>query len=136
MKTQNKNILLIDDNDIDNFVNKAVIDKSNRFEKIIVHTYAEEALEELRKNANDAALLPGIILLDIRMPVMDGFEFLEEFSKFQNQLAVQPKIYMLSSSFDPKDIIKAKENKNVIRFISKPLKVKDLEEVITELEIS
>ena len=66
-----KNILLIDDSEIDNFINKSVLEKANMVENIIAKTSAKEALEYLSNTENE---FPNIIFLDIRMPEMDGFE--------------------------------------------------------------
>ena len=72
-----KTCLLIDDNYIDNFVTRKIIESSNFAESIIVVRSATEAINSLR----DGLVKPDVIFLDVRMPLMSGFEFLEEYDK-------------------------------------------------------
>ncbi|PWK67654.1 CheY-like chemotaxis protein [Mucilaginibacter oryzae] len=119
-----KTCLLIDDNYIDNFVTRRVLESNNFAEQIIVRQSPTEAIELLK----DGSVDPDVIFLDIRMPVMDGFEFLHEF----DGLAIAKKgvkIYMLSSSLDPTDIRLSADNKYITQFIHKPLTNKVLEEI-------
>src|ERR1700761_4824503 len=91
--------LLIDDNYIDNFVTRKILEGSNFVEKIIVVRSANEAINSLR----DKLIEPDVIFLDVRMPMMGGFEFLEEYEKLDID-KVHIKIFMLSSSLDPLDL--------------------------------
>jgi CheY-like chemotaxis protein len=116
--------LLIDDNYIDNFVTRKLLENSKFAEKIVVCQSPSEAIEILR----DGSVKPDVIFLDIRMPLMDGFEFLEEYDK----LAIakeQIKIFLLSSSFDPIDIKRSLANKYITQFIHKPLTHQVLEDL-------
>ena len=119
-----KTCLLIDDNYIDNFVTRKTLEGSNFAEKIIVVKSAQEALDSLR----DGLVKPDAIFLDIRMPMMTGFEFLEEFDKIKIDKS-GIKVYMLSSSLDPLDMKKSSDNKYITQFIHKPLTQKALEEL-------
>ena len=119
-----KTCLLIDDNYIDNFVTRKIIEGSNFVESITVVRSATEAITALQ----NGTIKPDVIFLDVRMPLMGGFEFLEEYEKIDiDKDAV--KIFMLSSSLDPLDLRKSTDNKYITQFIHKPLTQKALEEL-------
>jgi CheY-like chemotaxis protein len=119
-----KTCLLIDDNYIDNFVTRKILEASNFAENIIVVRSADEAINALR----DGSIEPDVIFLDVRMPMMGGFEFLEEFENIDiDKTGI--KIFMLSSSLDPNDMKKSTDNKYITQFIHKPLTQKALEEL-------
>lgn len=113
--------MLIDDNELDNFINKKLIESENFSGKVLVHASAQSALEELKRVSADADSLPDVIFLDIMMPHMDGFGFLEEFNKLPDALKRHCKIVMLSTSESFKDLNKANQDKNVYKFLNKPL---------------
>lgn len=116
--------LLIDDNYIDNFVTGKLLTNSNFAENVVVQQSPTEAIEALR----NGSIKPDVIFLDLRMPGMNGFEFLQEFDKLgidKNSI----KIFMLSSSLDPTDIRRSFDNKYVTQFVHKPLTKKILEEL-------
>jgi CheY-like chemotaxis protein len=119
-----KTCLLIDDNYIDNFVTRKILEGSNFVETITVVRSANEAIASLR----DGIIKPDVIFLDVRMPLMGGFEFLEEFDKIDIDKS-GIKIFMLSSSLDPMDMRKSTDNKYITQFIHKPLTQKALEEL-------
>jgi CheY-like chemotaxis protein len=126
-------IMLIDDSDIDNMVNKHIITKGNLSENILVETAATTALDYFKKLQASGKInsrsLPQVILLDINMPIMNGFGFLEEFAKFDKEIVDNVKIIMLTSSVDPNDIKRSEEHPLVSGFISKPLSNEHLEEI-------
>jgi CheY-like chemotaxis protein len=119
-----KTCLLIDDNYIDNFVTRKILEVSNFAETIIVVRSATEAIESLK----NGAVTPDVIFLDIRMPLMSGFEFLEAYDKLSIGKK-NIKIFMLSSSLDPLDIRKSLDNKYITQFIHKPLTQRAIEEL-------
>ncbi len=119
--TPKKGIMLIDDDAVTNMINTKIIKMNFSFD---VHDYsnAELALEQLRQwGENFPKKLPSIIFLDINMPIMDGWEFLEEFQKLPTAVFEKSKIFMLTSSIDADDIEKAKTYPMVGDFVSKPL---------------
>ncbi len=126
-----KSIMLIDDSDIDNMVNKHILSKNNVAEHIIVFTSANDALTYFSENktTTDEMLIPKIILLDINMPIMNGFGFLVEFEKITSENLKDTKVIMLTSSVDPNDIRRSKDYTSVISFISKPLSLEHLDEI-------
>ena len=108
--------MLIDDNPLDNYINTKIIERNNFASEVVMVARPEEAVNLLR----EGKVKPDIIFLDIRMPVMDGFQFLEEYDKL-NIDKHTIKIVMLSSSINPHDIQRAESNKYVSRYITKTL---------------
>jgi CheY-like chemotaxis protein len=119
-----KTCLLIDDNYIDNFVTRKVLEASHFAETIIVRQSPTEAIDSLRFGI----VTPDVIFLDIRMPTMSGFEFLQEYDQLDIDKK-NTKIFMLSSSLDPVDMKQSSSNKYITQFIHKPLTSKALEEL-------
>lgn len=127
-----KAVMLVDDNEIDNLINQKMIEASNIAEHIFTHTGAKGALEFL-KNIEKLSLngvgIPEVIFLDIDMPLMDGFQFLDEFDKMSDKIKEQCKIVMLTSSINPQDLNMAKKNAYVKKYINKPLTQEALEKL-------
>jgi len=111
-------ILLVDDNYIDLFITRTFLEKFVGAETISTANSGLEALNFI-KNINNG--FPEIIFLDIKMPEMDGFEFLGEFEKLSDKRKTTCEIYMLSSSQDLNDVKKSYSNPHVKKFISKPI---------------
>ena len=125
-KPRYKTVMIIDDNEIDNLINQKMIETSYLTEKIYTHTGAKSAIEFLRnieKLGNELSLeiLPEVIFLDIDMPLMDGFQFLDEFSKLNDSTKAKCEIIMLTSSINPQDVNKSKAYGYVKQYINKPL---------------
>lgn len=113
-------VLIIEDNPIDVFINTRVIQQSGLSKEVMALQSAREALEFLTQQAINSKL-PDLIFLDIRMPDLDGFEFLEEFSELPQRVLELCKIVMLSSTIDPLELEKARNSPFVLAFIPKPL---------------
>lgn len=127
--TKYKKVLLIDENEIDNFINERMITSCNFAEEVIVKDSGPSALEYLRGILSSKGDSPEIIFLDLNMPVMDGFAFLEEFDKVVKEygsIKDDCKIIVLSSSISPVDIDKASTNPYVYKYVNKPLSEKYL----------
>lgn len=117
-------VMLIDDNEIDNLINQKMIEAASIAENIYTHTGAKSAIEFLRnmeKLEVAEKVLPDVIFLDIDMPLMDGFQFLDEFEKLTNVAKKKCKIVMLTSSINPQDFNRSKKYENVRLYLNKPL---------------
>ena len=114
-------VMLVDDNDTDNFISKRIIEITKFAKRVEVKGSGKAALEYLRENENKSEDLPSLIFLDINMPIVDGFVFLYEFEKFNEIVKSKCKVIILSSSDNKRDIDKIVNNNHVIKFITKPL---------------
>lgn len=114
-------VMLIDDNDTDNFISKRIIEITQFAEQVEVRNSGQDALEYLMAHANDVDRLPRLIFLDINMPVMDGFMFLYEFENLSAIVQERCQVVILSSSDNQRDIDKIVNNQSVIQYITKPL---------------
>lgn len=119
MKTNH--ILLVDDNYLDNYINNHVIEDNNIAEKITIMDSPLNALSFLEEIKNDFEAFPDLIFLDISMPKMDGFGFLEEFVKFPKAVEKKCVVIMLTSSNNPNDKARAFEFEVVKDYFIKPL---------------
>lgn len=117
-----KNIMLIDDNGIDNFISNHIVTKSGVADKVSLMSSAIDALEHLEMVKEDYEEFPDLIFLDISMPVMDGFGFLNEVSRFPKVSEHRCFIVMLTSSNNKNDIERAKQYSVVKDYFVKPLK--------------
>jgi CheY-like chemotaxis protein len=124
-----KSVMLVDDNEIDNIINEKIIEANSFADEILVFQTGQDALEYLASNQEDRTKLPEIVFLDINMPIMDGFQFLEDFEKFSENVLDKCKIIMLSSSISPKDIDRAASSKYVKKYLNKPLNARYLEAI-------
>ena len=129
----NYNICVIDDDDIYQFTIVKMLKSIDLNKEISLFSDGEEALEFLIDNLYNDEELPDIIFLDINMPIMDGFQFMEEYVKIKPKLNKKITIYMVSSSVDPVDIEKAKNISDISDYIIKPIKAGQLQEIMAHL---
>ncbi|GIL23664.1 MAG: response regulator [Bacteroidota bacterium] len=122
-------VLLVDDNDTDNFISKRIIEITKFARRVEVKSSGKGALDYLKQHQNQPENIPNLIFLDINMPIVDGFVFLYEFEKFNELVRNKCKVIILSSSDNKRDIDKIVNNNHVIKFITKPLTEIALDEI-------
>jgi CheY-like chemotaxis protein len=133
MKNKLRSILLIDDDEPTNFLNRRLLEGMHCAEKVQVIQKAAEALEYLKKvteQESEDVPFPDIIFLDINMPAMDGWEFLEAFREIINKRNKKARLIMLTTSINPEDEQKAKESEVVTAFRNKPLSSDMVREIL------
>ncbi|SRR5258706_3682115 len=125
-------IMLIDDNNDDNFYHERVIRKNNSANTVISIESGVEALEYLKNRKDHPDAHPDLIFLDINMPGMNGWEFIEEYKKLDDELRCKAVVVMLTTSDNPDDKDKAKNLGILGDFKTKPLTKEMLHEVIVK----
>jgi CheY-like chemotaxis protein len=129
MKKKLNCILLIDDDYATNLYHKMIIQEANCTHKIVVITCAIEALEYFKSPFDEENPRPNLVFLDINMPKMTGWEFMEEYKHLEYSQKAENIIVMLSTSSHPDDIQKAQDNPLIKEYRGKPLS----EEIIHDL---
>ncbi|MCX2453155.1 response regulator [Pedobacter sp. PLR] len=132
MMTSKIKLLVIDDDDINIFIIKKIVEKTGYNVEMVAKTNGQMAVDYITMTLSLQESLPQLILIDINMPVLNGWEFLDAYG----QLNIDKKIdmYMLSSSVYENDIEKAKTYQTVKGFISKPLSIERLSELFKIVE--
>ena len=117
-------VLLVDDDEINNFISIKLIKKALLNTEIMACLNGKFAIDQLYEvQKRDPDKLPDYILLDINMPIMNGWEFLDEYKRLNIDAQGKTKIYIISSSVFSNDINKAKSYPLIKDFISKPLNI-------------
>ncbi len=129
---KNYNVFLIDDNDIDIVVNSKLIRLAGISESIQVFQSCSEAIEYFMAKEDELIICSNIVLLDIQMPEMDGFECVAHFASLPERMRNAFRIFMLSSSIDRNDIMRAEGNPLVEQILEKPLDVYLLKKFIED----
>jgi CheY-like chemotaxis protein len=114
-------VMIIDDNNIDLYITKRLIIKNNFGKEVLEYNAAAEALKYLGDNQGNIPMLPLIIFIDIYMPEMSGFEFLEAYDKLPATLKKYCKVFIISSTIDENDIERSHLDKNLTAFQVKPI---------------
>ncbi len=119
------NVLLIDDNDLDNFINEKMMESTHFSKNIQISTNGKSALDFIENllvsDGRENKPYPDVMFVDLNMPVMDGFEFIENFKKIDNENLKNCKIIILTSSINHEDRVRAEKIDSSIIFINKPL---------------
>lgn len=120
---------IIDDDTIYINLIKKIIDIKKLSQNLLIFKNGKEALDYFRPILNNLSEkeFPEIILLDLNMPVMDGWNFLEEFTKIQTRNKVKTTLYIVSSSINPYDVAKAKSYALVTDYLIKPIKIDEFQ---------
>lgn len=129
MPQQNLNIFLVDDDQIYQFTAKKTLESMGLSGKISVFSDGQEAIQFIREHLSSSEKLPDVIFLDINMPVMDGWQFVEEYQKLQ--LSKKVALYMVSSSVDESDMKRSKDYGVIDDYIIKPVGRSRFEELLS-----
>ena len=127
-------ICIVDDDAIYQFTTRKTIEIHNLAKKILIFSDGEEAINFMIDNVANASNLPDVIFLDINMPIMDGFQFMEEYVRLKPRIGKKITIYMNTSSIDLKDIERAKSITEISDYIVKPINPNQFKEIIQTLE--
>ena len=127
-------ICIVDDDAVYQFTTRKTIEVHNLARKILIFSDGEEALNFMIDNVANATDLPDIIFLDINMPIMDGFQFMEEYARLKPRIGKRITIYMVTSSVDSEDIERAKSISEISDYIVKPINPEQFKEIINALE--
>ncbi|MFC0517532.1 response regulator [Mucilaginibacter angelicae] len=129
------NTWIVDDDSIYVYGLKKLIGKKELNTRLSHFLNGQEAINALKKTKEDHQL-PDVILLDINMPVMDGWDFLNEFAKLKPQTGKNITVYIISSSIDLNDMHRAKNISEVSDYIFKPIKASHLTEIFAQTKWS
>lgn len=124
---KHKTICIIDDEDIIQYIVKTILHNISNEIDVLSYMNGEEALTALKELPDTE--LPDVILLDINMPVMSGWQFLEEFVKTRSGNSKKVPIYILTSSTAPNDKIRSKVYKEIMGYINKPIEADTLKQI-------
>jgi CheY-like chemotaxis protein len=128
-----KTIFLIDDDPIYVFLTRKILSSASSTSEIIEFSDGQVAINHLVKIAEDVGLLPDIILLDLSMPVMDGWGFLQEYALLRPRMQKKITLFIVSSSISPYEIARSKSFKEVSDFLIKPLEKEKVMEIVYNL---
>ncbi|MCE2994722.1 MAG: response regulator [Cyclobacteriaceae bacterium] len=123
-------VALVDDDSIFQFTATRLIESASLAKEILHFENGNEAIQYLEKNASSVDHLPDFLFLDINMPIVDGWMFLEDFQNLKTKLAKEFPIYMVSSSIDPRDMSRARAFSEVKDFVIKPVTIERLTELL------
>ena len=124
-----KRVMVVDDNIIDQMITTRILKTHYEYDEIMIVHSAVEALEYIDRHLDNLALLPNLILLDLDMPLMNGFGFLERFNKYCNVIKSKCAIVVLTASDVKNDLEKIKFHPQVSKLIAKPLNKSSLYQI-------
>lgn len=123
---------IIDDDNIFIYGLKRMMQVAKFCDSIMIYRDGQEALDSLKAIISNKEKLPDVILLDLNMPILDGWQFLDEF--VQIELDKKIIIYIVSSSVDPADVLRAQEYSAVTNYILKPVSMEVLQEIFQDIK--
>jgi CheY-like chemotaxis protein len=127
-------IAIVDDDIIFQFTLTRVINHNKQAERIITFSDGEKVIQYLTDNKKNIENIPDIIFLDVNMPIMDGWQFMEEYATIKADIKKKVNIFLWSSSINPIDINRANEISEISDYIIKPIKLEDVKIFFEKLE--
>jgi CheY-like chemotaxis protein len=127
-------LAIVDDDEAFVFLTREIVEETDMVNNISVFGNGLDALNFIQQNKNNSNELPEIILLDLNMPVMDGWQFLERYCTMTSELAKPIAVYICTSSISPDDVAKAREISAVSDYIVKPVTTDNLKLMISGLK--
>ena len=134
MTSSQPTIALVDDDKIFQLIASRTIRAGNFQGRILTFNNGAEAIVYLEQNADNPDEIPDVIFLDINMPIVDGWAFLEEYIQLKPQLKKPSRIYMVSSSVDNRDISRAQSFEDIREYICKPVTKEKFTEILAVYE--
>jgi CheY-like chemotaxis protein len=128
-----KKMFLVDDDDTFIYISQKIIAKTELVQEINTFENGLAALSFFKANKDNKTLLPELLFLDLSMPVMDGWEFLDEYEKINIENKKDITIYICSSSISPNDLIRTKKYDYVKDFIIKPITQEKLTQIVATI---
>ena len=123
-------IAVIDDDEVFQLIIKKQIEMRNFACEILRFPNGQASIDFLRDNLSSSEKLPQLIMLDVNMPIKDGWEFLEEYSHLPLEVKKSIVLYMVTSSVIQTDIDRAAKNQDIHGYISKPITNQNLDEIL------
>lgn len=125
---------IIDDDTIYQFMLTRIINQHKLAESILSFLDGEKAIEYLIENKTKDDKIPDILFLDVNMPIMDGWMFIEEYARIKTEITKKIVVFMLSSSVDPLDIERAGKISEISNYIIKPIKIEEVIRIFDNYE--
>jgi CheY-like chemotaxis protein len=137
VKKKLNSILLIDDDEPTNFLYKMIVNQADCTQETMISQSASDALNYLeqfsgKNSSEDFTHFPDLIFLDINMPCMNGWEFLDKYKELKKNFKKEAVVVMLSTSLNPDDVTRAEAIPEVAGFRHKPLSIPMLNEILKE----
>ncbi|APQ18285.1 response regulator [Maribacter hydrothermalis] len=129
---QNPLVWIIDDDDISKYIIRKNLQQLS-ITNVVEFSDSLEPLKGITKNIDSVDKLPDIILLDLNMPILDGFEFMEEFKILNKEIAKEIHIYMLTSSLSSNDLVRANSYPEISEYLIKPIAFQSLETIVKNI---
>ena len=125
---------IIDDDTIYHFILTSIINKNKLAESILSFLDGEKAIQYLRDNKTRNEKIPDVLFLDVNMPIMDGWMFIEEYARIKMNITKKMLVFMLSSSANPIDIERADKISEISNYIIKPINLEEVKIIFDSYE--
>lgn len=130
MESKNIRVALVDDDSSYQFLTSRTIRAIGHTDVILQFYDGFEAIQYLSQYADDPVQLPDLLLLDINMPLVDGWMFLEEYATIKSKISKDINIIMVSSSIDSRDVDRARKNEDIADYLMKPVSIEKFRELL------